>query len=374
MKNLIIFLSVFFSATAASAQYYLVIGSYTAPVDSQGISIYAFDTSTGSARPLSVTGGISNPSYIAISKDGEKLYAVSEKDHGSGAVLAYRLDHKTGSLQYINQASSGGRGPCYISTDDAGTHVFTANYGSGSLGVIGLHKDGSLDTASALSIQHTGGSIDKENQSKPHAHSVVLSPDNRYLLCANLGNDHIYSYRYAPSLPQTLTPADPAYTTVTPGSGPRHICFHPSGNYVYVVNELAGSIDAFGYKDGALTHQQNITMLPEGFHGTIEAADIHTSPDGKFLYASNREERNELVIYSIDALGTLHYIARQSVLGAAPRNFVIDPTGKFLLVGNLKNNEVVIFRRDKASGLLSFTGQKISVAAPACLKFIDGTR
>lgn len=369
MKQLI-FLVTFFTVSSATAQNYLVIGSYTPPVDSQGIAVYIFDTTEGTAKPISVTGGISNPSFLAVTRHGNNLYAVSEKDHGPGSIMAYHFDLKTGRLQYINQASSGGRGPCYVSVDDAATHVFAANYGSGSLGVVSLNKDGSLDTASAWSIQHTGGSIDKENQSKPHAHSAVLSPDGRYLLVANLGNDHIYTYKYSPAQPHSLTPTEPAYVSSIPGSGPRHITFHPNGKYAYVVNELAGSVDAFAYRAGSLKHLQNITMLPEGFQGTIEAADIHISPDGKFLYASNREVRNELVIYSIDAHGTLHYIDRQSVMGAAPRNFAIDPTGKFLLVGNLKNNEVVIFRRDAVTGLLTFTGQKIAVAAPACLKFV----
>lgn len=365
-----IFLLTFFVATVASAQNYLVIGSYTAPGDSQGISIYTFDTVTATAKLISITGNIANPSYLAISRKGDKLYAVSEKDHGPGSVMAYNFDKRSGSLTLLNQSSSGGRGPCYISIDDAGKYVFAANYSSGSLGAIPLKKDGSLDSAHAESIQHTGGGIDKENQKGPHAHSVVLSPDGRYLLAANLGNDHIYTYRYDQSASHPLIPTEPAYVNSTPGSGPRHITFHPSGKYAYVVNELAGSVDVFAYNDGSLVHIQNITMLPDDFLGAIEAADIHTSPDGRFLYASNRETRNELTIYSIDANGMLRFVGRQSVMGAAPRNFAIDPSGTFLLVGNLKNNEVVIFRRDKATGLLIFTGQKISVTAPACLKFV----
>jgi 6-phosphogluconolactonase len=251
--------------------------------------------------------------------------------------------------------------------------VFAANYGSGSLGVVGLKKDGSLDSTSIQSIQHTGSSI-KPDQARPHAHSAVLSPDNRYVLSANLGNDHVYVYRFDPKAREPLSPADPAYVSVTPGSGPRHICFHPNGRSVYILNEISGSIDGFDYKDGVLTHKQTITLLPDGFTGIVEAADLHISPDGKFLYASNREERNELVIYSIAINGTLSLVGRQPVLGTAPRGFAIDPTGKFVLVANLKTNEVLVFLRNEKTGLLTFTGKKITVPEPACLKFVSESR
>ncbi|HXO74530.1 MAG TPA: lactonase family protein, partial [Puia sp.] len=220
---------------------YLVIGSYTKPGE-KGISVYTFDTQTGALQFRSATEGIDNPSYLTIGNNGKTIYAVSEKNKESGSVNAYRFDQTTGNLTLINQAPSGGKGPCYISIDKAGTHVFTANYGSGSLGVIGLKEDGSLDTAALQSIQHTGSSI-KADQTRPHAHSAVLSPDNRFVLSADLGNDHVYIYRFDPRAREPLSPADPAYVTVTPGSGPRHICFHPDGRSVYVLNEISGSID-----------------------------------------------------------------------------------------------------------------------------------
>jgi 6-phosphogluconolactonase len=348
---------------------YLVIGSYTKPGE-KGISVYTFDTQTGDLQFKSATEGIDNPSYLTIGSNGKRIYAVSEKNRELGSVYAYRFDQASGELSLINQAPSGGKGPCYISTDNAGTHVFAANYSSGSLGVIGLKADGSLDTAALQSIQHTGGSI-KADQTKPHAHSAVLSPDDRYVLSANLGNDHVYVYHFDPKAVEPLSPADPAYVTITPGSGPRHICFHPNGRSVYVLNEISGSIDGYDYKDGTLTHKQTITILPDGFNGTVEAADLHISPDGKFLYASNREDRNELVIFSIASNGVLRFAGRQPVLGVAPRGFVIDPTGRFLLVANLKSGEVLVFRRDTGTGLLTFTGKKISVPQPACLKFIS---
>jgi 6-phosphogluconolactonase len=367
-----LFLCVLFSMgvlAQPATHYYLLVGSYTEARPDQGIFVFDFDTGTGDLRALSVTGSIENPSYLAIGSHGSRVYAVSEKDHAAGRISAYRFD--SGRLTLLNEGPSGGRGPCYISMDDAATHVFAANYGSGSLGVAALKRDGSLDTAATESIQHEGGSVNPESQTRPHAHSVLPSPDNQYVLSANLGNDRVYIYRFDKGSNIALHAADVPYVTVTPGSGPRHICFHPSGKYIYVVNEMAGSIDAFDYKDGVLRHKQTITMLPEGFSGIVEAADLHISPDGRFLYASNREVRNEIVIYYISPAGTLRFAGRQPVLGEAPRGFAIDPSGRFLLSANLKTNEIVVFRRDVNTGLLSFTGKKIPVKGPACLKFVS---
>lgn len=356
--------------TQPKGHCYLLIGGYTKPLKDKGIAVYDFNKQTGDLQFRSVTGEIENPSYLAISKDGKKVYTVSEKNNGQGIIVAYQFNRATGTLRFINEASSGGEGPCYVSVDDAGSHVFAANYSDGRLSAVRLNKDGSLDTTDIQSIQHTGSSINKESQTGPHAHSAILSPDNRYVLGADLGTDRVYIYRFDSKATKSLSPANTEYVTTVPGSGPRHICFHPNGKYVYVVNEMGGSVDAFDYKDGVLKSKQSITMLPDGFTGIVEAADIHISPDGKFLYASNREVRNEIVIYSISKEGTLSFTGRQPVLGAVPRNFAIDPSGKFLLVANQKTNEVIVFRRDANTGLLSFTGKKISVPGPACLKFV----
>ena len=347
---------------------FLLVSGYTKALPDKGIEVYDFNLQTGELKSHSVAGGIENPSYLAVSRNGKYVYAVSEKNKGT--VVAYRFDQTSGKLDSINQSSAGGRGPCYVSTDDAATHIFIANYSDGSLSAIKLNSDGSLDTTAIQTIQHSGSSINKDNQSGPHVHSMVPSPDNRYVLCADLGIDRVYTYRFDAKSGSPLSEASPAYADVKPGSGPRHICFHPNKKYVYVVNELNGSVDAFSYSEGKLQHKQTITMLPEGYNGIIEAADIHISPDGKFLYASNREERNEIVIYSIRKEGTLRFAGRQSVMGAAPRNFVIDPSGKFVLVANQNSNEVIVFRRNAVTGLLKFTGKKISAASPSCLKFI----
>jgi len=375
LKSLLVVLCVAVFAAAACSQsksnYYLLVGGYTKAVADKGISVYEFNAKDGSLQFRSVKGNIENPSYLAINSKEDKLYAVSEKGRPSGKVFAYQFDKTTGLLSLLNETSSGGRGPCYISIDKNSEHVFVANYSDGNIAAIALDGNGLLDSNRIQSIQHTGSSIDKDNQKGPHGHSIVVSPDQRFALSADLGLDRIFVYKYNPAGTTPLSEAEPAYVTVTPGSGPRHICFHPNGKYVYVVNELNGSVDAFDYNKGVLKHKQNLTMLPDGFHGTIEAADIHVSTDGKFLYASNREELNEIIIYSIAKNGLLKFVGRQSVLGAAPRNFVIDPTGKFLLVANMNTNEIIVFLRDAKTGLLQATNNKITTTGPACMKFIQ---
>lgn len=351
-----------------SQQYHLLVGTYTSPGKSEGIYVYNFNSADGSIVP-NTKAVISSPSYLTVSKDHKKVYSVSEMGKGKGSVSAFDFNNHTGELKYINSVSSGGDGPCYVSVTDKGDCVFAANYGGGSLGATHVKEDGSLDS-NVQSIQHEGKSIHKD-QYKPHVHSVVVSPDNKFLLVADLGTDKIHVYRINAGNQKLLTPAEPAYIKTKPGSGPRHLTFHPSGKCMYSVNELDGTVNTYRYKNGKLQELQSITMLPEGYHGTIEAADIHISPDAKFLYASNREDLNEIITYSILKDGTLKFLFRNSVLGKAPRNFAIDPTGTFLLVANQNTDDIVVFKRNKKTGALTFTGKKFEVSKPVCLKFVE---
>ena len=353
----------------ANYRYHLLIGVYTSPGKSEGIYVYDFNAKSGSFRYKAKASGIVNPSFLAVSKDRRKVYSVSEMGKGKGTISAFTFNSVSGELGFINNVSSGGDGPCYVEVDDKGDYVFAANYSGGSLSAIPVDEDGSLN-AGIQTIQHEGSSINKESQTKPHVHATVLSLDNRFLLATDLGTDKVYIYRFDARHEKPLSPANPPFINVTAGSGPRHLTFHPNGKYVYVINEMEGSICVFKYKDGTLEAMQTITLLRPGFKGIIEAADVHISPDGKFLYGSNREESNELVIYSIQKDGKLSYSGRQSTLGKAPRNFAIDPTGTFLLAANQNSDEIVVFKRNKKTGSLQFTGKKISVGMPVCLKFV----
>lgn len=348
-------------------QFYLLIGTYTNEQKTNGIHVYTFDSGTGDVQEKSKVTDIKNASYLAVSEDRKNVYAVSEAADGKG-VNAYSFDTENGTLSFMNSGTAGGNGPCYISVDDKKQTVFTGNYGGGSLSATRLKKDGSL-SAEVQIIQHEGSSVNKSRQDKPHVHAVVLSPDERYLLVPDLGTDKVNIYNYDANKEQPLTPAAPAYASLEAGGGPRHLVFHPNGKHAYLILEMTGAIVAFDYRDGKLQQKQTITMLAPGFNGKVGAADIHVSPDGKFLYGSNRGEANDIVIYAIDKEGKLSLAGRQSSLINTPRNFAIDPTGNFLLVANQNGNDIVIFKRDKDSGLLTATGKTIQVDKPVCLKF-----
>ena len=350
--------------------YHLVIGSYTGKENSDGIHVYRFNSESGKVNSTPLVAEIVNASYLAISKDKRNVYAVSESSGDKASINAFSFNPVSGALTFLNSVPSEGDHPCYVAVDDKKKFVFVGNYSGGNLLSIPLNADGSL-RSDVQNIKHEGSSINKERQERPHVHSVVLSVDNRYLLVQDLGTDKINSYKVDVTKPQALTPAEPPFTSVKRGSGPRHLTFHPTGKYAYVILEMEAAVTAFDYKNGVLKEKQTISMLKPDFKGnSAGAADIHVSPDGKFLYASNRGDANEIVIYSIDKNGKLTTVGHQSILGKTPRNFALDPAGNFLLSGNQGSNEVVIFKRDQKTGLLTPTGEKIVVDKPVCLKFV----
>ena len=346
---------------------YILIGTYTGTGKDDGIFVYSFNSNTGDFELKSKISGEENPSFLTFNRKGTMVYAVNEvKD---GKVSSFKFDQTKGELSFVNRVTSGGAGPCFVEVDNADKFVFVGNFAGGTLSAIPLNTDGSLKT-DIQTIKHEGSSIDKNRQASPHVHSTFLSPDKRYLLVPDLGTDKINIYSYdSKKTTSPLTPAVPAFVSVKPGSGPRHLAIHPDSKHVYLVQEMTGSVTAFDYKEGKLTEIQIISMLAPGFNGRSGAADIHISADGKFLYASNRGDANDIAIYSVNKAGILTHVGNQSVLGKGPRNFTIDPSGNFLLVANQGTNEIVIFKRDKKSGMLTFTNKKIAVNRPVCLKF-----
>jgi len=343
--------------------YNLIIGTYTQPGKSEGIYVYTFNPATGELQPKSKATGVKNPSFLTISNDRKHVYAANETSEG--AVSAFSFNSKTGELVFMNSAPSGGNGPCYVSTDDRGKFVFVGNYGGGSLSAIPLKSDGSLGTH-VQTITHEGKGV-KSNQEKPHVHAAVLSKDDHFLFVPDLGTDkvNIYSVNYSKEDPLSAT----TFASVEPGSGPRHLTFDPSGKNAFLLQEMTGVVTAYTYDAGKLIPKQSLSLPAAGFNGKIDAADIHTSPDGKFLYASLRGDINEIVVMSIDRTGLMTYSGRQSTLGKTPRNFAIDPSGNFLLVANQNSDDVVVFRRDQKTGALHPTDIKISVGSPVCLLF-----
>lgn len=348
----------------------LLIGTYTKG-ESKGIYVYRFYTETGRTAYLSEVDGVDNPSYICVSNNNKFIYSVNEiGDDRKGSASAFSFEPKVGKIQLINKQPSTGTGPCYISVDKDQKHVFVANYASGALSVFPVNKDGSLGTA-VQTIQDKGHGVNKTRQEGPHVHTAVLSPDEKYLFFTDLGLDKINIYRYKSSRPQPLSPAEPSAINVVPGHGPRHIAFTPNKKYMYLVTEMGGVIYAFDY-DGPKTKQiEAISMLSEGFKGTVGGADIHVSPDGKFLYATNRGTANEIVVFAINPdNGRLTFVERKSTMGNHPRNFAIDPTGNYLLIANQMSNNIFVFRINKQTGKLTLTTSKIEIDSPSCLKFV----
>lgn len=349
---------------------FLFIGTYT-NTGSKGIYVYKFNPLTGKATWVSNTDSVVNPSYVIVAPNGRYVYAVNETNgEHPGHVSSFGFQKSTGKLNFISQQLSGGDDPCYVSVNKTNSWLFVANYSGGSASAISINKDGSLNPA-AQTIQHTGASINKNRQSKAHVHSVVLSPAEDYLFTADLGMDKILTYKFSPAQLKPLQEASTPFVSVTSGSGPRHLTFHPNRKWAYLSEEMSGTVDFFKYQSGKLSPHQNIATHPADFTGQPGTADIHISPDGRFLYVSNRGIENNLAIFSINQVsGKLTLKGYQSASGKTPRNFAIDPTGQYLLVANQDSNNIVIFKRNKITGLLKETGQQIELPKPVCLQFL----
>lgn len=355
----------FVSASLHAQQYHLLVGTYT-NAGSEGIYTYRFDAQTGKATANSSVKS-SNPSYLAISPDQKYVFAVNEND--SGTVSAFKFNKENGSLTFLNSVSSAGAHPCYISVNKKATIVTVGNYSSGTIAVVEVRSDGQINQPKQI-IQLKGNSVNRKRQEKSHVHATVFSPDYRFLFVPDLGTDKIMQYKVTPGS-GVLQPAEEPYTDVNAGAGPRHLDFHPKLEIVYLIEELTGTISVFKHKDGKLELIQNSSSHPLSYIGAFGSADIHVSPDGRFLYASNRGDANSIAIFSIDQeTGMLQIAGFQPTLGIHPRNFSIDPTGQFLLVANRDSDEIVVFKIDKKTGLLEDSKQRISVSKPVCVKWI----
>jgi 6-phosphogluconolactonase len=342
----------------------LIVGTYTKPCDSKGIYVYEFDSNTGDFTLKSNTENILNPSYLSVSNDNKFVYSVSENDKKS-SVSAFGFNSKSGKLDFMNHQNPNGLNPCYIINDEI--NVITANYSSGDISVLGKNSDGSIGEVRQV-VQHTGKGINARRQEAPHAHMVYFSPDKKYVLANDLGTDNVYVYQYNPKAGDAILQLK-SKMNVKPGSGPRHLTFSKNGKQVYLLQELDGTITSFSYADGILKKVSETKVFASDFKGDISAADIHISPDGKFLYATNRGTANDISAFKISRNGKLKFVQRTSTLGKGPRNFTIDPTGNFLLVGHQYTNDIVIFKRNKKTGSLTDTGKKIELCSPVCLVF-----
>jgi 6-phosphogluconolactonase len=372
-----LFVSTLLSAAAGEAHgtYIFYVGTYTEEGSkSKGIYAYRFDSKTGQTMPMGLAAETTNPSFVALHPSGRFLYAVNEvgnyKGPNSGGVSAFSIDRATGKLTFMNEVPSRGADPCYITVDKTGKYVLVANYTGGSIAVFPVLPDGKLGEASAF-LQHSGHGVNPERQEKAHAHSIDLSPDNRFAMVDDLGLDELFVYKFDSSN-GSLRPNDPPFSKLDPGSGPRHFVLGPRGKFAYVISEMKSTVTAFSNdaKTGTLHPVQIVSALPKGFTAQNDDAEIEIHPSGKFLYASNRGS-DTITVFAVDpGKGTLTPVEYASTQGKIPRSFEIDPTGKFLFAENQKSDNIVVFRIDAKSGHLTPTGQVLDVGSPVCLKFL----
>src|SRR6185437_16174713 len=358
-------------AAAQKESYIVYVGTYTGH-GSEGIYAYRFDEDTGKLSAIGLAAETASPSFLVLSRNEHFLYAVNELENyqnkPSGGVSAFAIQPSGEKLTFLNELPSRGEDPAHLALDRTGKYLLVANYTSGNVTVFPALKDGNLGEASDF-VQHHGSSVNRERQEGPHAHEIVMSPDNRFALITDLGLDEIFSYPFD-SAKGTL--AEPHITKSHPGAGPRHMVFSKDGKFLYVIHELQSTIVVYSYlpADGRLKELQTISALPGDFKGKSTAAEIALSPSGKFLYASNRGS-DSIAVFSVDsAKGTLKPVESDSVLGKTPRDFVIDPSGRFLLVPNQDSGNIVVYRIDQASGHLTPTGDQTKLSSPVCLQFL----
>jgi len=354
---------------SSQADDLLLFISAFAPGDQGAIHAFQLNTDSGELKQLHRTPDVAQPFFMALSPDGKFLYATTAPGEFGGKdeeqVSAYEVVGSKGELKFLNRQPALGTAACYVDVDATGKSVVIANYQTGSVASYPVQKDGSLGKSSSFD-QHKGSSVNPERQEGPHAHCSVISPDNRFVLSADLGTDQILVYRLDPGTAK-LTPNDTPFAKTKPGAGPRHLTFHPNGKHVYVIDELDETLTVFQYdeKGGTLKQQQIISTLPEDFKGESYCADVKITPNGRFLYGTNRGH-DSIAAYRIADDGRLTLLAIEPSLGKGPQNLAITPDGKLLVCANMPGNNVIVFRIGE-KGELENVGEPASMPGPSCI-------
>ena len=361
----------------SATTYFAYVGTYTAVggrrTGSEGIYLYRYNSNTAQFTPLGLAAKIENPTFMAIDPQHRFLYAVTEIGnlHGlNGSISSYAINRTSGALTFLNEVSSEGGNPAHLVVDHTDKMLLVANFISGSVISFAINPDGSIGRKTGFD-QHEGSSVNPRRQKGPHAHAVVLSPDNRFVIVPDLGLDKVFVYRLKPNQ-ATFVPNDPPYVTVPPGLGPRHFVFGARGKFGYLVCEMGSAVVAFSYDRaaGVLKRIQIISTLPEGFSGADNSAEIQIDPTGRFLYTSNRGN-DSITLFHIDPNnGELTKIQVTPTGGKIPRHFTIDPSGHFLIAENQNSDDMVVFKLDADTGKLSPTAEIVKNPAPVCLLFV----
>lgn len=367
----------------AAPMYQLLIGSYTSEGGSEGIYRMQFDAERGylEPQPLQVVR-THNPSWLTLDLNRNRLYAANENGPSHpdpvGRVSAFTMAPASGQLSPLAQQITLGDEPTHLSQSRDGRYLFVSNYGSapnpgGSLAVIPTAEDGTLSPVTQLAT-HKASEKHPQRQKSAHVHSAVMSPNGKRLFVSDLGADKIFVYRYDPaSAERPLSPAEPPFIQLPDGSGPRHLVFSPDGSQAYATLELSAQVARFDHVDGSLVQRQLVDLAENGKVDGHSPGAIHPSPDGRFLYVSDRAEANRIMVYAIEETGSLREIQQRASEGREPREFAIDPSGRFMLIANQKSDQLVVLQRDPDSGLLGDTVQILPMSRPSDVKFIDRT-
>lgn len=361
-----------FTVQEANAEGPLVFVSAFAAGDQGGIHAYQLDLNAGTLKLVEQMPGVENPFFLVLSPDRKFLYSIHAKQFGgkeNEQVAAYEIIGRTGQLKLLNRQSALGTAACYLHVDATGKTVVVANYSTGSVASLPVKSDGSLGEAASF-VQHVGSSVNPARQKEPHAHCIVVSPDNRFVFAADLGLDQVLSYRLD-AKSSKLTPNQPPFAKSPAGAGPRHLTFHPRGKQVYVINELSNSVTVFDYnaESGGLVETQTISTLPKEFTGTSHCADLKITPNGRFLYGTNRGH-DSIAAYRIEDNGRLTLIRIEPSLGQGPQNLAITSGGELLLCANMPGKNVAVFRIDPKTGVLKSVGAPVSMLSPSCIMLL----
>ncbi len=361
------------SQAAGAPRDPLVFVSSFAAGDQGGINAYRLDLASGKLTPTHRTGGVANAFFLALTRDRKYLYAIDAPTFGGTAnerVAAFQVVGRNGELKELNRVSSKGTASCYLMADRTGKTLLLANYSTGSVCAYPIRADGSLGEAATF-VQHVGKSnVNPGRQEGPHAHSFVISPNNRHAYAADLGLDQIVCYDLDAAT-ATITPSHQPFVRTAPGHGPRHLWFHPNGKHLYAIDELSETVTLYDYSasSGQLIERQIISTLPPDFKGESYTADLKITPDGRFLYGTNRGH-DSIACYRIAEDGRLSLIGIEPSLGKGPQNLLITPDGKLLLCANMPGNNVAVFRIDQASGKLTSVGAPTAVTGASCIMLI----
>lgn len=368
-KSIILVLFALLVSFSFYSQTYVFVGSYNLNKDKNGIYVFKLDTVTGKLKEVTTVNNVLNPSYLTVSPNGKYVYACTDtRTPNAGSVSSFKFKPQKKALTFINSERSGGENPVYLSVHKNGKWIVNANYTEGSAAVHSVSEDGIISPL-VQTISYSEGSINKERQDRSHVHSSVFSPNCDFVFFPDLGADKIRCYQFDTLQKEPLQETTNPFTQSTLGSGPRHFTFHPNGKFAYCIEEIGGFVSIYKYDNGKLESIQRIATHPVDYvQKDFGSGDIHISPDGRFLYASNRGEQNNIAIFSIENNGTLKLVGFQPTLGKTPRVFAIDPKGKFVIVANQSTGNVVVFKRDSVTGLLTKTGSEIKVENASCVQ------